>query len=467
MRRWVLWAALALPMVLAGCSGSSGLDSRTGVSRSPSGEAQLHYALCEGERMTMIRAEELVGGSRTGYGVPIYWQIESDGAEISDPVIVGSVPGGWTETVHYRGTLPDDELIGIEGTRDRLGMSFRPAALREGEVLRGTYDTVSLEQFQSDADDECEATKRGALIAGLLAPLVTVAALLLVWRLHRAQPDTWGGRQARRGWIWVVTLCAGTYWTLMLFAVERYQAHIGEIAVFAVLAAIPAALSGLVVVPVAVGLGSLGRRVVPAGSRSWAAAGAAIGCGAVFWVTTCGLDWRWFPVSVAVALGLVAMVPASQPGLRVPPGRSARIAVMLALSVCCLASALAAVGMLSNSPSKPAWNLADYQPSERVDAPVAPASRVLLDDRRSGSDELSFDASPGYELSVACGDVSIQVSAGLSRGPVSYGAREVVPCRAGGIDGPLGDRVRAGEQLFLKVVAPSDVEWHIVATAGE
>ena len=236
----------------------------------------------------MIRAEELVGGN-SPYGVPIYWQIESKGADVPELVTIGSVPDGWTETVRYRGGLPDNDLIGIEGTRNDLGMSFRRSALSEDEVLRGTYDTVSLDRFYSEARDECDAMQRGALVAGLLGPLLTAAALAALWRLHRAQPDSWGEREARRGLIWLIALIVGSYWTLTFSAVRRYEVHIGEIVLYAVLALIPAALVGLVALPVAAGIGRLGRSIVPEGAQRWAAIGGAIGAGALFWAGICGL----------------------------------------------------------------------------------------------------------------------------------------------------------------------------------
>jgi hypothetical protein len=465
MRRWAVVAALALPMLLAGCSGSSGLDARTGVSLSSSGEVELHYALCAGEHMSMIRVEELVGGSRTAYGVPSYWQVETEGAVVPGVVVVGSVPEGWTETVRYHGALPDDDLVGIEATRSGMGMSFRPARLREGEVLRGTYDTVSRDQFEADARAECEHMRRGALLAGLLAPLVAAGALVALWYLHRAQPETWTERQARRVCIWVVALCAGSFWTLTFFAVRNYEVHVVDVAVYAALIAIPAAILALLILPVAGGLGGLGRQLVPERARRWAAVACAVGAGALFWVAICGRDWRWLPLSVAISLGLVAMIPASQLRVHLPKGRATKVAAILVLSGCGLVSALGTGALLTNSPTRPTWDLADHGPAGDLEMPAVPGHRVLLDERRSGSDELSFEAVPGYRLFVACDDLSVQLSGGLGRGSVSYGVRAVVPCRVGEIVGPHSGRVDPGERLFLKVIAPPDVEWHIVAMA--
>lgn len=454
-------------LVMAGCSGSSGLDSRTGVSRSPSGEPQLHYALCPGERMTMVRAEEHVGGSRTEAGVPIYWQIESDGAALPDAVVVGSVPEGWTETVRLDRELPDDELVGIEGTRDGRGMSFTPAALRVGEVLRGTYDTVSLDRFHADARSECAATRWGALLLGGLAPLVAAAAFVVVRGLHRSRPGTWSERQVRRGSIWVVALCAGTFWTYALFMLGEYEAQVTTTAAIALLAGVPAVLSTVLVGPGVAIVGRLGRRAVPPGGRPWAAAIAATACGAAFWWVAGDRDLRWLPVAGAMAGALVAMVPAGS--LRRPEatGRLSPRAVAVPLIVCCLASALGARALLSNSPAPSTWDLADHRPSEGADAPAVPPGRVVLDRRGSGSQELRLKAAPGYLLAVSCADLSIQIGAAFRRGPTGAGARTVVPCSTGPFPGPLAGRVRSGERIALRVVAPAGVAWRVVATVED
>jgi hypothetical protein len=452
-------------VALAGCSGSGGLDSRTGVSRSPSGEAQLHYALCPGEELTLIRAEELVGGSRTEFGVPIWWQIESDGAVVDGPVTVGSVPEGWTETVPYEAELPDDDLVGIEGTRDGMGMSFRPPTLREGEVLRGTYDTVSQERFEADAAAQCRATRRGAALAGLLAPLVAAGALVVLGRVHRGAPTSWGSRQARRGAAWVIAACAGTFWTTTLFSLGNYATHVAEIALVAVLAAVPAVVACVAVLPVVGTVGWLGRRLVSPSAQPWGAATGAIAAGLFGWLLVCGGDLRWLPMAAAVTAALVAMVPADLLRSVVPQVTVPRRLAIAVLAAACVGSAIGTSASLSNSPTPPTHDLADFRPAEDLDLAVPDGAELLLDDRGTGSDALSFEAVPGYQLLVACDDVSVQLSGGIARPATSLGAREVLPCAGGAIAGALSGRVRPGESVSLRVVVPDGVEWRLVAFA--
>lgn len=316
MNRWrarggglVLLAAVAAVVGLGGWSSGGGLDARTGVSRAPSGEIRLHYALCEGERMDLIRVEDLVGGRRTAYGAPIHWQIESAGADVPDPLVVGAVPPGWTETVPYRGPLTGGDLLGIEATRPDMGMSFAPDRLGDSLVLRGTYDSVPLERFRADAA-ACRAVRWGALVTGMLALLVAAVALAALWWLHRTRPASWGDRQARRLWIWVVAIGGGSFWTVMLFSVRAHDVDVGETVGATAMLLIPAVLSALVVVPVVAVAGLVGRRL-PGPSRRPVALIGATAAGALLWWIPCGLDGRWLPLAVAVTVALAAMTPAT------------------------------------------------------------------------------------------------------------------------------------------------------------
>lgn len=148
----------------------------------------VHWVLCPGVPARTVDLEGYTGGSQPPTAVPVLWQIRSDAAPPEtarvETFTVGQTPAGFYETVRYGGWLPNDLIVISSPPGDASsmnGMSFQLADLPRDGVYRGTYETVSADQFALDGLASCSGggggtpgprTDLGLLLLGLGGLLV-------------------------------------------------------------------------------------------------------------------------------------------------------------------------------------------------------------------------------------------------------------------------------------------------------
>jgi hypothetical protein len=122
----------------------------------------IHWVLCPGVAARTVDLGGYVSGSQRPTSVPVLWQIRSDAAPTAEPRVetftVGQTPDGYYETVRYAGRLPSDLVVISSppgGASSMNGMSFQLADLPREGVYRGTYETVSVDQFARDGLASC------------------------------------------------------------------------------------------------------------------------------------------------------------------------------------------------------------------------------------------------------------------------------------------------------------------------
>lgn len=125
----------------------------------------IHWVLCPGVPARTVDLEGYTGGSQPPTAVPVLWQIRSDAAPTEtarvETFTVGQTPPGFYETVRYGSRLPDDLIVisGPPGDASSMnGMSFRLGDLPRDGVYRGTYETVSVDQFARDGLASCSGS---------------------------------------------------------------------------------------------------------------------------------------------------------------------------------------------------------------------------------------------------------------------------------------------------------------------
>lgn len=160
----------------------------------------IHWVLCPGAAARTVDLEGYTGGSQPSTAVPVLWQIRSDAAPPDEPRVetftVGQIPNGFYETVRYGGRLPDDLIVISSPPGDASsmnGMSFRLEDLPRAGVYRGSYETVSTDQFAADGLASCSGGGvgdpgpssdvglvmlglGGLLLAGRLRPIAALVA---------------------------------------------------------------------------------------------------------------------------------------------------------------------------------------------------------------------------------------------------------------------------------------------------
>ena len=122
----------------------------------------IHWVLCPGVPVRSVDLEGYTGGSQPPTAVPTLWQIRSDAAAADTARVVtftvGQTPPRFYETVRFAGRLPDDVVVISSPPGDASsmnGMSFRLSELPRDGVYRGTYETVSVDQFAHDGLASC------------------------------------------------------------------------------------------------------------------------------------------------------------------------------------------------------------------------------------------------------------------------------------------------------------------------
>lgn len=155
---------ILLATTIPASSVSDSSELRYGVSRVDGDPGiAIHWVLCPGVPARTVDLEGYAGGSQPPTAVPVLWQIRVDDVTPSETArvetfTVAQTPPGFYETVRYTGRLPDD-LIGIgspPGDASSMnGMSFRISELPRDGVYRGTYETVSADQFARDGLASC------------------------------------------------------------------------------------------------------------------------------------------------------------------------------------------------------------------------------------------------------------------------------------------------------------------------
>ena len=451
MRRLLLLIGFGL--LLAGCAPSYGLDSRTGVSALPDGRVQLHYALCPGERMHLVRVEELVG-ARPDFGVPIYWQIESLHGSSLTTYTVGETPPGFVETVALTRALPAGELLGIEGTGDGLGMSFDRSRLTPDRVLRGSYDEVSLQTFTDDAARKCRQTRTLTLIGAALIP----AALYFVTRLFRA-------RRTERYWlharvaIMAYGFAVATYIAHVIESVRHYEFSAGGAVFGFVFALIFGLFLAVFLAPVMEIVRFIGRRLNARHAAVFAVA-ISVATTAVLWrlfhamyFGTYGSTW-----AVAIGVGIGAGVePPYEDSLARQKLWSRRGCLLLVISVAC---GMISVGMLSNwSPSlSPASATTKGVTAQPPEIALPDAATVIHEQRGAGPTTrlIPIVVPSSYIVQVACTGVSVQLSEAY--------IRRVLPCDGTPIPGAFNN-VPDGDQIDLLIDPAGSTRWHLIVSA--
>lgn len=122
----------------------------------------IHWVLCPGVPARSVDLEGYTGGSQPPTAVPVLWQVRSDAVPTQtarvETYTVGQTPPEFYETVRYAGRLPDDLIVISSPPGDASsmnGMSFRLEDLPRDGVYRGTYETVSVDQFARDGLASC------------------------------------------------------------------------------------------------------------------------------------------------------------------------------------------------------------------------------------------------------------------------------------------------------------------------
>jgi hypothetical protein len=154
---------LVLLVVTIRFSSSASGELTYGVSRIDGDPGiAIHWVLCPGVAARTVDLEGYTGGSQPPTSVPVLWQIRSDAAPMElarvESFTVGQTPDGFYETVRYGGRLPDDLIVISSPPGDASsmnGMSFRLEDLPRDGVYRGSYETVSVDQFAADGLASC------------------------------------------------------------------------------------------------------------------------------------------------------------------------------------------------------------------------------------------------------------------------------------------------------------------------
>lgn len=125
----------------------------------------IHWVLCPEVPARTVDLEGYTGGSQPPTAVPVLWQIRSDAAPTGTARVatfaVGQTPPGFYETVRFGGWLPDDLIVISSPPGDASsmnGMSFQLGDLPRDGVYRGTYETVSVDQFARDGLASCSGS---------------------------------------------------------------------------------------------------------------------------------------------------------------------------------------------------------------------------------------------------------------------------------------------------------------------
>jgi hypothetical protein len=150
----------------------------------------IYWVLCPGVPARTVDLEGYTGGSQPPTAVPVLWQIRSDAAPTETARVaiftVGQTPPDFYETVRFGGWLPDDLIVISSPPGDASsmnGMSFQLGDLPRDGVYRGTYETVSVDQFARDGLGSCSGSggtgprsDLGLLLLGLGGLLVVGSA---------------------------------------------------------------------------------------------------------------------------------------------------------------------------------------------------------------------------------------------------------------------------------------------------
>ncbi|MGH3066897.1 MAG: hypothetical protein ACRDOF_11435 [Gaiellaceae bacterium] len=144
-----------------------------------------------------MQLAELQGGSRTSFGVPIYWQIVSRRGSARSVYRVGVRPAGFETTVPF-GDLPSTPHFFYGVDVGEAGMGFTLDDLRRGQVLTSDYRYVSIGRYLDDARAACDRERRSATswLAGIsLVLLVAASMALLAGGVHRRRSIAGSGRR--------------------------------------------------------------------------------------------------------------------------------------------------------------------------------------------------------------------------------------------------------------------------------
>lgn len=196
---WLL-ALLATAVVgFRGCSYDPDID--LAVTRG-SGDSPLRVYVkqCGQFGAHVISFSELIGGSRTSWGVPIYWQIASRAGSRRAVYQVGRPQPGFATTVPLVADFPrghgDFYEIDVDGI-GRMGFTFDD--VQSGRVLTNDYGTMSERDYVASLGAECQPGDDGRdrwllrLLGSLIVGFLFFVGLSITLALlHRLLPRTLG-----------------------------------------------------------------------------------------------------------------------------------------------------------------------------------------------------------------------------------------------------------------------------------
>jgi hypothetical protein len=177
---WLLALAVSSLMSLTGCSVEPNFD--VAVAGGSNGRPlEFDVTTCGPSGVHVVTMSEPVGGSRTEYGVPIYWQIASSEGSRRARYPVGTVPQGFITTVpavepfaHSVGDFYDIEIDGVV-------VNFDPADAAKSEPPKGR------QQCRLDSGAR-ERWLIRVVVGVLIALLFFVVVATSIALLHRVTP---------------------------------------------------------------------------------------------------------------------------------------------------------------------------------------------------------------------------------------------------------------------------------------
>lgn len=164
-RSMLVCGAATCLIALSGCSHAPSIADvgvGPGTRASP---LTIYVRACSRSAVHAVWLAEHQGGSRTSFGVPIYWQVVSREGSARSVYFVGQRPSGFETTVSLA-DLPREAHFFFEVNVDEAGMGFALEDLRRGQVYTSDYRYVPTNTYLDPAEVSSRTSICEPLAAG-------------------------------------------------------------------------------------------------------------------------------------------------------------------------------------------------------------------------------------------------------------------------------------------------------------